>query len=61
MHDDEFTVTMKTSLHRREAAPLVSEGYRILAQGCVAAGQRLQTQLHQRIAQFWPLPRKRSS
>ena len=61
MNDDEFSVTMKTSLHRREAWPLVVEGYRLIARACVAAGRRLLNGLRHKLGPVKGLARKRGA
>jgi hypothetical protein len=41
MNDDDFSVTMRTSLHRPEALALVIEGYRVMAGAAADRGRRL--------------------
>jgi hypothetical protein len=41
MNDDEINVTTRTSLHRREAWPLIIEGYRVMGSAAAARGHRL--------------------
>ncbi|MDE3010757.1 MAG: hypothetical protein KGI67_07710 [Pseudomonadota bacterium] len=51
MTDDDFSVTTKTSLHRREAAPLVMEGYRIIVHALAAQGCRLLARMRRRMSE----------
>jgi hypothetical protein len=51
MNDDDFSVTMKTSLHRREAWPLVIEGYRLIAGAIAAQGRRLLARMRRSLFQ----------
>jgi hypothetical protein len=49
MNEDDFSVTMKTSLHRRDAWSLVIEGYRIIARAAAAPGRRLLARMRRRL------------
>jgi hypothetical protein len=58
MNDDDFSVTMKSSLQRREAWPLVIEGYRLIARATAEHGCRLFARM--RLGRFL-FARRRSS
>jgi hypothetical protein len=59
MNDDDFSVTMKTSLHRREAWPLVIEGYRHIAGAMAAQGRRLSARMRRSLLQLGRRQRSR--
>lgn len=49
MQHDEFSVTMRTSLHRREALSLIVEGYSLFFHASFAVWRKMLSGLRHRI------------